>query len=173
MVNINLAAATAETKRSAFPYKKSISLVIVLLLAVLIAYAAIVWYAWRTAKSDDSVNAQYVSEYADLMKGNAKDVYDFQNRMDVSKTLLSQADAVMPSLQEIEKDMAPGTYLSKYGYDGGKGEIKLSFVGDNYDAMAKQILNFKQSDFFAGVTTGDSTLDPAGKVDFEIDLKLK
>ncbi len=175
MVNINLQTNSAnEGVSSAIRHKKILIIVIVFLILLAVSYVGLVIYADKIAKNDASVNSQYAAQYSALNKGGvAADVYDFQARMDLARSLAAKSDIVIPSLQELEKIMTSGAYINSYDFDAKGKTIKLSCIADGYDTMAKQILDFKSSDFFAGVSTGQSSIDASGKIDFDVILTLK
>lgn len=173
MVNINLATSSSEASKTEFPYKKGLILMIILFLLVIGAYGGIILYTNKIVSDDERIKGQYDIEYAQLMAGNAKDVYDFQSRMNLAGKIVTNENMVIPSLQEMEKIMVTGAYLDSYLYDNKSGTIKLGCIGDNFGVIAKQILNFKNSQFFSSVNTGETSLDDKGKVQAVFELKIK
>jgi len=173
MANINLSTSNGEIKKFEFPYKKSLIGMLSLLGLTLVVYGGIVLYTHKIVGDDELAKSRYADEYALLSVGNAKDVYDFQNRLNISGGLASDTPLAVPSLQEIEKIMVAGSHLSSYDYDSKTGIIKLKYVGDDFGIVARQILNFKKSNFFSDVTTGETILDDNGKITANFELKIK
>ena len=173
MVNINLTTGSMETPKTGFPYKKSIITLTVLLVLTFGVYGGIVAYASKVTSDDAALKQQYTAEFNTFLKSNANDVYDFQTRMDLAKGLAAKNGVVIPSLQEVEKVMVAGAYLTSYSYDAQGGALKLAGVGDNFGVIAKQILNLKNSKMFSDVKVGDTSLGEKGKIKFSLELKIK
>lgn len=119
----------------------------------------------------EGTKTAYKSEY-DKFMGN-KEIMDFQNRIALAEGFLDQKATGYLSLPAIEKSALSGAYLMSFDFDYAKKSIKIEGVADNFDILAKQVLSFKQSDFFSEVNAGDTKLDDKGKVDFVLTLKIK
>lgn len=172
MVNINLTSGN-EPKKEGVAFKKGLFSVIFIFLVILAAYGGFVIYKNKLAKDTVATNDQYSHEYAILASGNAKEVADFQNRLVIAKDLVNKKNIAEDSLVALEKVISPGVYLEKADYDNQSKQIILACVGDNYDSVAKQILNFKNSDYFNLVKAGETSLAEGGKVKFPITLSIK
>jgi uncharacterized protein (UPF0333 family) len=140
---------------------------------MVVAYLWIFFSSKSTAAKTESANSQYGIEYKKFISGDNKDVMDFQNRLMVAKDLLNQKNSGYGSMPAIEAAMVQGVYLKSFDYEQSKNSVAVEGVADNFDIMAKQILSFKQSAFVAGVTTGTTSLDNNGKVNFTLNLSIK
>jgi len=173
MVNINLSTGGNESSGGGIPYKKSLITIIVILVITAGVYAGLLLYTQRVVQADADANAQYSIEYDKLSQGNAKEVYDFQSRMDLASNLMAKGDSVVPSLQELEKVLVPGVYVSSYAYVGQDKTIKLACVGDKFETVAKQILSFKSSNLFSSVSAGETMMTTDGKINFTLNMGVK
>ncbi|NTU67193.1 MAG: hypothetical protein HGB08_04725 [Candidatus Moranbacteria bacterium] len=174
MENINLASGTVgrgEDRKEIIG--ASLKWILALVVLVVIAYLAMVMYKGYLGRSIDNVSAEYQEKRNDFVGQNAKEVLDFQNRLDFAKSSAeSQRDSVL-DLREIERLIIAGSYVASYEYDKDAGAITLDCLADNYDIMAKQILSFRGSSYFSIVSAGESTLDTkTNKVSFPITLKI-
>jgi hypothetical protein len=173
MANINLAAASFENNDHESSYNKGLMVILAILVILAGAYIWIYFAAKSAVSKKNAAKVQYDAEYAKFIGGNNTNVMDFQNRITIAKDLLNQKNPGYDSLPAIEAAMVQGIYLKALDFDLSKNAIKVSGVADNFDMMAKQILSFKQSTFFSGVTTGTTNLDENGKVNFELNLIIK
>jgi len=73
----------------------------------------------------------------------------------------------------MEKTVVSGAYLTAFDYDKSAGTISIAGLADNYDVFAKQILNFKKSDYISEVNIGSSKIGDKGKIDFSLVLNVK
>jgi len=174
MVNINLAATSYENdKRSSSYYNQGMFVIVAILVILAGAYLWIYFSVNSTVAKTAAANNQYDAEYKKFIGGNNKNVMDFQNRLTVAKELLNQKNSGYGSLPAIETAMVQGVYLNSLAFDQLKNSIATEGIADNFDMMAKQVLSFKQSAFFSGVTTGKTSLDKDGKVNFVLNLSIK
>jgi len=174
MENINLVSGTGGRSGD----KKeiigaSLKWLLALVAIVVLSYIAMVIYRGYLGRNIDKVTAEYQEKRKTFVSQNAKEVLDFQNRLDFARnSAKSQRDSVM-DFREIEKLIIAGTYVTSYDYDNESGTVKIGCMSDNYDIMAKQILSLRGSSYFAIVSAGESTLDTkTNKVGFPITLKI-
>lgn len=174
MENINLASGIGGRSSD----KKeiigaSLKWLLALVAIVILAYIAMIMYRGYLTRSIDSITAEYQEKRQNFVSQNAKEVLDFQNRLDfVKSSAKNQRDSVM-DLREIEKLIIAGTYVASYEYDSKAGTIELGCVADNYDVMAKQILSFRGSSYFSIASAGESAIDTkTNKINFPIVLKI-
>lgn len=173
MVNINLTTAENEGVKKEFPYKKGLTVIIIALVIVGAAYGGIIQYSKQVSKADADAKSTYLVEYDKLAAGSAKEVLDFEQRLELSKSLLSENDATMNSLTELEKTVVPGVYLASYEYNNQENSIKVQCVGENFRSVAQQLVSFKKSALFSSASVGETTLTEKGKVNFPVNLKIK
>lgn len=97
-------------------------------------------------------------------------VVDFQERMDkIKKTVASRVDA-KTIIQNVALEMVGGVRLTDYTYTDKL--ISLNFSADNYQLVAREILNFKKSENFTGV--GLVSINRAEKaVVFKLEMNRK
>ena len=75
-------------------------------------------------------------------------------------------------LEDIEKNIVSGVYLESYKSDVNTGGLKLECNADNYDSMARQVLNLKSLKRFSEVTVGDAKINEKGGIKFSISVSL-
>lgn len=173
MSNINL---TTENNIETKPSVVSGSLIAVagILILVLGLYGIIGYFKQRTSAQLQETNREYEAEYEKFLAGNGNEVLDFSNRSDIAQQKLDESLSMSDILSQIEKSILPNVYLDSLKYDKAKGTVALDCAGDNFKTVAKQILSFKDNDFFSSVVPGQSSLDAQRNVIiFAIDLKIK
>ena len=172
MANINLAQDNAAQEPRLI--SKGMAMVLIVFFAIILAYGIVLLLDMRVKSEVVQMKAQYAEAYEKMRRGEASEVADFNNRMNISQKILAEGLNTSEILSAVEKSMIPAVYLDSYSYDSDGSSVTLGCVGDNYNTAAKQILNFKNSDFFAGVTAGETELDEeTNKINFTIILKLK
>lgn len=174
MSNINLSSFSQEEKKPTQLAEKSLLGIFSVLVLVLAAWAGLFFYGKYLDKSIEQAKQSYQSQIAQLGSEGSKNVIDFQKRLDVSKSLITQGRNIGDDLTQVESLMVPNVYLSGYSYDESGKKISLTCVGDNYNTVAKQILSFKNSSYFSSVAAGSSSVDAqSNKITFPVELKVK
>jgi hypothetical protein len=172
MVDINLITNESSSGQKV-PYKWGMFAIIGIIIALVIAYLWIHFtLASTTAKIEASNNA-YQSEADKLVKGDGKKVVDFKNRLDLAKDLINRRNFVFEGLNEMEKDLIPNSFLTRYQFDDAKQMVSVEGQVNNLNVLAKQLSSFKKSSYFSGVTLKNSSVEDDGKVFFGMDLKIK
>lgn len=172
MINMNL-KTDASSDRQKIVFGNAIPLAVTLLVIIVLGYAAILIYTKKINDQISKTEMSYIQKLDDLKKGNAKNVFDFQNRLSESKKLLSANYNSTDNLRELEKIMIPGVYLNGYEFDGEKKSLRLECIASNYNDVAKQILSFKKSEYFSSVVAGETSLsDKDGKIIFGVNLNI-
>jgi hypothetical protein len=137
-------------------------------------YGVLVYFNRDLSSKIQAVESQYKSEYDKFLTGNANAVLDFENRRVVAGDLMEQDRSMNEFLQEIENRLLPAVYLESYEYDRDKKSLNLFCVGDNFNTIARQILNFKESNYFLSVIPGSSAVNPqTNQLNFSLELKIK
>lgn len=168
MANINL-TTTEFSQKEGLPYKKGIVSIAVILAILVGGYVWLTIANNQTAKEIADTNSAYRSEYSQLTSGN-REVVDFQNRITLAKNLINGGSQAVQSLNELEKTVVPGAHLQTYNL--GNGTLSVDLVADNFDVLAKQLLSFKNSNYFSGVSMGKTVLNDQGKVIATLTLKV-
>ena len=176
MTDINLTTEQKYEKKG-FLAENIIPLLFVVLVLCMVAYGALVYYKSSLSKQVESKENQYTEEYAKLTIGNAKQVVDFQNRMDAIENVIKTRPNVVEGLQEIEKRMVSGVYVKSYEYSAATNQIVLVCATNNYRSVAEQILAFKgpvgEKSLISGVTGGETSFNlQEGRIEFKIVISL-
>jgi len=171
MANINL---ISERNDGDVVIGKGLIWIMAAFVLTLCLYGGMILYKNNLIKKIESTKLEYDTGLAEFKAGGARDVADFQNRLDIAEKDLEKSRGMVVDLAEVEKAMVSDARLASYGFDEKSGEISLECVADNYNAVARQILNFKTSGYFFGVTAGESSLEgESGGITFPVNLKLK
>jgi len=172
MANINL--VTEPEKQKSKIAEGGLAIITLVFVLIMLLYAGLVFYNKTLTGKISNVKAQYESKYQEMVSGEStKTVLDFNNRITISKESLKQEKNMVEDLAQIEKSIISGVFLDSYEYDQKGNAITLNCMGDNYNKVAKQIVNFKSNEYFPNVTSGETTLDKEkGKISFKIILSL-
>lgn len=173
MNNVNL-KTDAGSDNEKIEWGKALPLAIVILVIIGLVYATILFYTKRVEGEIKTTQDVYDQKLNDLKKGNAKNVFDFQNRLSESKKMLAGNSNLNDNLIEIEKRMVSGVYLNSYQFDAEKKDLSLECIASNYYDVAKQIFSFKKSTYFSNVSSGETSLSGQdGKISFKVNLQIK
>jgi hypothetical protein len=175
MVNINLATGQQHTEtREESSYKKRLNLALLVIVLIGGVYAGIFFYGRSLDNKIALADNQSAAAIATLDSGGKSAVFDYQNRLSAAKSLANQKSQSLEVLRKMEGLVLPGVYLQSFEFVGdGSGSVKLSAIADNYDLVAKQIMNFKSSDYFSSAVNERSGIAEGGKVSFDITLIIK
>jgi len=171
MVNINLKIDHAGEKKGPSPITAGIVLGSLLLLLML-AYGGMLFYKSRLDKKVEAGNTEYVAKVGAFKAGKAKNVFDFQNRLNNVINLSGEKEKTVEVLVNIEQFMIPDLYINSFEYDKTKGEINMSLNAKNYNGVAKQLLKFKNSGYFSDIQVKGSEVTEKG-VKFPVTLIVK
>lgn len=173
MVNINL--ATDDSKQSALSTIGGGNFILfVAFFLVLAGYGGLL--IWKNVLDKNIQKTKEMSS-VNLVKFSdqkAKDVVDFQDRLDIANGLLTKGVNNFAYLSSVEKYIVPGVYINSYKFDDATKTITLAAMGDNYNLIAKQILNFKTASEFSSVFGGQTVFDKEkNKINATIVLTIK
>ena len=171
MVNINLTTEKITVKEPRL-FKREVVILFAILTILVMCYGAMIIYQGMLATRTSEKNAEYIELHKELTEGNTKEVFDFQNRLNVAKNLISSQSTTFDKLTQIQNIIIPKVYLNSFTYDPLGNQISLSCVADNYDSMAKQILSFKKSGLFSDVILSNSQNTDEG-ITFPVILMIK
>jgi hypothetical protein len=166
MVNINLSTSNDDQKSSLFPAEKVIYLVVVIVIWF-VTYAGVTIYKSVLEKKTKEIVSERVLKENSVKEGKNKDIFDFQTRLTMADSLVGKKSDVIESLGKIQELMVNGVYLSSYVYD--KKDNSLFLIGEtsDYTALARQILNFKKSEYLSNIKIDDIE-NGKGKMNFSV-----
>lgn len=172
----NVSLRTAGTSSQVKFSSNGLWFLFIVFVMTLLLYGGLYFWKNQLESEIQAVKDAYFSQYAKLKGDDTKEVIDFNNRTIVAKSLLSDDRNLQDSLVEIEKLMIDGVFLTsfEYEYDGKSETVSLVGTSNNFNAVAKQILSFKSSEYFSGVTGGKSKINAnTGLIDFEVNMSFK
>lgn len=170
-MSINLKTRDADSNKEKIQFGKTLPVVILLLALVLVAYGALFFFQKRVEAQIASEQEMLNSKTQEFKNGDAKNVLDFQNRISESGKLLDQYVDNLVLLDEIQRDVLPGVFLTDLSFNLEDGEVNLDCRASNYEQVSKQILSFKKSSFFSKVEAGKtSIMAQEGLIGFEVIL---
>jgi len=172
MVDINLKIEHADVEKKEFFQREVLVLAVVFVLLV-IAYAGLLIYRTNLDKKTAAAAELYVSKLEAFRAGPAKKVFDFQNRLNAANDLVAKKDRSLEILQKFEEIIMPSVYIDSYSFEKEKNQLTLDLVAKNYNDIAKQILSFKNSGYFSGVSVSTSAPAPPDGVRFPVILIIK
>ncbi|MCX6763701.1 MAG: hypothetical protein NTZ97_03135 [Candidatus Moranbacteria bacterium] len=144
------------------------------ILIIALIYFGLMFSVNLVKQQTEELNAQIKVENDKLAGNKGIKVADFQKRMDTSKSLVLAKDLATESLMKTEALIVDGSYLDLFSFDKEKGTVAVECVVTNFNISAKQILNFRNSDYFAGFVSGvQSSIEKDGKVRTKMELKIK
>lgn len=145
----------------------------------IISLFAIRFYIANLVKQNEALAVEVTQQNQGLAGVNSlQRILDMQTRLsEISKNLEIKNNQVgklrmTQILDGMEKDMNSGVFVSSYSYDGESGIVKITFSARNFNDAARQILNFKKSEFFSDVNLGAISRDDEG-INTEVSMKLK
>ena len=75
-------------------------------------------------------------------------------------------------LDNVGAEINSGVVISSYKYEDGKNKITMVFDAKNFSDAARQILNFKDSNYFTSVVL-TSISRGTEKISFSVELSVK
>ena len=155
MVNINLVTEKITVKEPRL-FKREVVVLFAILSILIVSYGGMIIYQGQLIKKTEQKNAEYQVLFKELTEGNTRDVFDFQNRLNVSRGLVDSQGATLKNLNQLQTVIIPRVYINTFSYSALENKISLECIAADYDAMAKQILSFKQSNLFSAVIVNSS-----------------
>ena len=135
---------------------------VILLMLLIAVYGGLIIYEKSLTKKIKDSDAQYAASYQELIEGNTKNVFDFQNRLTSASKLFPAGGAAFENLKKMEAVIIPGVYISSFSYNPSGNEITLDIVADSFNLLAKQVLSFKKSGYFSNTAVGASQIEKTG-----------
>jgi hypothetical protein len=174
MVNINLTAGPPhEEIEEKTNSQKELLVLLAIVLILFLAYGGLYYY--NKGLKNESLRASEERETktsAFLASEETKNFFDFQNRLNIANGLFVKKNKNLGILDELEKIIIPGIYISTYDYDDEAKTLKLELVCDEYNNVAKQVLSLKKSNYFSEIILSESRIDEKGDIRMPIELRL-
>lgn len=145
---------------------------IILFIVTAISGGLIIWRNSLNGKVATDLAAYDTKSKALMSNPRNNDIVDFQSRLSLGNELVAQDNVALVVLQDIEKDIVAGVHLTSYKIDVVAKTLKLEYVADNYESVAKQSLNLKKSIYFSDVFVDNAGISTEGKNTFSVNLKL-
>ena len=172
MVDVNLAFENSDRERSAFG--GGLPGVIAALVMTVLVYMGMILYNAKLVSDTTKIQERYKAQYSEILSGKAREILDFQNRMDMSASAMFGRSDIAGTFSGLEKIIISDVYVKQYSFDGASKSAKIICNAKNYNIVAKQILNFKSSGMFADVTVGETKFDlQNGSIEFIVNVKFK
>ena len=174
MSNINLSTENVS-RTSASPIGKGLFFSMLIVLGVIILYGALFASNQVILSKIKAVQAENKIENDKFLAGNGGEILDFKNRSDIAEKAMKENKSMPDTLAQIESSILPSVYVNSLEYGKDDKTITISCVGDSFQTIAKQILSFKQNNYFSTVIPGQSIMDQKNpsKFNFELDLIIK
>jgi hypothetical protein len=173
-INTNLAWEKGVSEKKPGALDRNVTLSILILVIIGCLYGALLLGRKVLSGKISQLQSQYDTEYNNFISGNANEVADFKNRSDATKKLVDGGQSAKDILSQVENSILPSVYLTKYEYEKKGKIISLSCVASDFNVAAKQILSFKENEFFSSVTSKEGSVDPEKRgVTFSVVLNIK
>lgn len=170
MTSINL--VTREKEKPSGSLAREWTACIIVIILLLLIYIGLAAYNRFLIEKTDSLNGEYESQYNSLME-SGKNVFDFQNRLEIAGPLVLEKNYALASLDQIEKMIIPGVYAEAFTWDAEKGKINLECVTGEYRLVANQLASLKKSNHFSEVIINETKNREDGKINFLVELVIK
>jgi hypothetical protein len=174
MANINLATSQIVRDSQKRPLSSTGTLIgsALLVVAVISALGLSLWEKSLSGKVAET-ESDYKQRYVKLTEGRNKDVIDFQSRIFALNDLARQRNAVTDAMQNVEKKIVSGTYVSSYDFDKNTKTTRLNCVATDHSVIARQIASFKSSEYFSDVALKSTKVSEKGGFEFLIEIVNK
>lgn len=170
MTHINL----VTQKEEGVVFEKGTIILFASSILMVLVYFGLIFLGKKIDSDVKNLVAEYDAKQASFVAGETAKVLDFQNRLVLSSELLVQKNTGMQDLEKVEEAIIPGVYLGSYEYDDSSKTISLKCYANDYGIVAKQLLSFKNSEYFSSVFSGESSFDiKDNRIIFPIVLTIK
>jgi len=121
------------------------------LVVTLLVYGGVKMYSASIVGKNVALAAQIQDEKTAISgHDELATITDFQKRVDVITADIGSKEYIKDVLQNISANLVSGITVTDFSYDGGT--ITLVMNADGFQNVAQQILSFKQSPHFTGVS---------------------
>ena len=172
MVNINLKTEDIVVEKK-YIFKKELVVLGTVLGLLIIMYAGMLIAKTIFDKKAIVASEEYGRKLAEFREGPAKEVFNFQNRLNKAQELTKKTDKTLEILQKLETLIIPDVYLESFLYERDKNQVTLGMVAKNYANIAQQVLSFKKSGYFSNVIVSKSEMDSKIGIKFPLNLIIK
>jgi len=174
MSNINLYQDEQASEKSvqAGIFGNGLIIGAVIFVIVLVCYGGLKVYLRDLDQKITDSRAEEISGRNTLKSGDVNLAASFGQRLDmleVGKEVFVKNDPA-GVFQAVQNVMIQGVVASQIGFQ--EKTLNVSFVADNFEVLAKQILNFKKNSAFQSVEVKSSTKGENGKVSAELAMTL-
>lgn len=176
MVNINLASGDVQTQQQGEEKTKSGWMVPLEFIGIIIIIGAIAFLYFDTKNLDKKIKVskdEYEIQATKLRSESARNVFDFQNRINKSEMLMEGNVSSLEILGALEKTIIPEAFLNSFTFDLSKKEISLVYYARSFDQVARQISALKASTYLLDVSSGETKITDKGLIEFSALMKIK
>jgi Tfp pilus assembly protein PilN len=168
MTNINL-LQSAQGKDNAnnkkFRMEKALIIPLVILVAVFSIFGAAESYSYYLSKKKANLDNE-TKVLSNLSGKNVDRIVDFQERIDMAaKDASSKAD-YNAYLKDLENSVVSGAIVTSLTY--GSGGIEVEINADNFKTVARQMLSFRNSNYFKNLTIDKTSRNKDGRIQFSL-----
>lgn len=164
MVNINLTTSD-ERQKAKSPLKTNIIYGLIVVIICLVVYGLLAAGNLILEKRTLTVRTQKLEKERSIGESSNKDIFDFQTRLAAADSLVGRKNYALESLGRLQEVIINGAYLSAFEYNEKSGTLKLTIETNSYNNVAKQVFNFKKSEYFSNVEIPEVT-SKEGKISF-------
>jgi hypothetical protein len=167
MNNINLLeSAQGKNGLNGSSIRRSGAFIIpfLILIFIFLAWGGTKFYSSHLTGQIAEENSKIQSETATLSGKNVDRVIDFNERMNRSLKETSSRSNINDCFKDLENSMVSGARIDSLSYSEDRIDIKV--VADNFQTVARQILSFKNSNYFKDLKMAETSRDADGKVNF-------
>ena len=172
MTNINLlqsAQGKEDANNKKFKLEKALAIPLAILVAVFLIFGTAKYYSFYLSNKKANLDSEAKS-FSSLSGRNVDRIVDFQERADMAaKNALSKADYDI-YLKDLESSVVSGAIINSLMY-GSKG-IEVTVNADNFKTVARQMLSFKNSNYFKDLVIEKTSRDKNGRIQFSLKGKI-
>lgn len=174
MVNINLASGGIQPQQTEKTNWGWMIPAEIFLTVLVLGVFVFLFFDVRSLNEKIKITKSEYETQVNILKGeSAKNVFDFQNRMNEADKMLSGSVDYGEAMREVEKLTIQEIYLNSLSLDSFKKELTVVCMAKNFDQVARQIASFKKSAYFSKVSAGESEITDKGEIKFPVILNLK
>ena len=178
MSNINLyqSEETSEKSVKAGILDKGLTIGVIIFAVVLVGYGGVKLYLGSLDQKINALKIEAENSRNALDRSGVNEAASFQQRLEIMESTGITFEKNNPSgvFANVQRVMLSGVVASEISFQGK--EFKISFVADNFEVLAKQILNFKKDSAFQNVQVESSSRSAEengpGKISAQLSMAL-
>lgn len=158
---------------------RGLTIAFVILILVLAGYFSLKFWHESLVAESTAIDNEIAQINADIEKILVDgDVADFASRAIVMESDLYRGYDTNDVLNEIESIMVlkssdgSGARVVLKSFEHSVGKVNISADADNFDVMAQQIEQFKNSPMFDNIVVGTTDRDDTGRIIFELSMSV-